>query len=326
MSTKSALDGFTVRHQIIEHEAFQTGMARIEAVHRRSKASGIPSGLLITGLSGSGKSTLRDEYLSRYPRVQCGVADQIPVLSVDTPTAPTVKNLAETILISLGDIAANKGSAEEKTMRIYGFLKLCKVELLIIDEFQHFAEHGRRSEVARVSDWLKSLINHAGIPVILLGLPSCEQTLADNIQLARRFSARYYLKPFSMHSIAEVLVFRAVLAAIESMLPFASTPISTREMATRFYFATHGLIDFISKIVDSAVQRVTGRKGSRIEMLDYADAFKEEVWSEAPDSLNPFIGDDKIRLLNRLGEPFHDLEKRTPRRIGKSGKTGEIPL
>lgn len=325
MNTTSSLEGFTVRHQIIEHEAFQTGMARIEAVHRRYKASGIPNGLLITGLSGSGKSTLRDEYLARYPRIDCGVTDYVPVLSVDTPTAPTVKNLAEAILISLGDPAAHKGSAEEKTRRIYDLLKLCKVELVIIDEFQHFAEHGRRSEVARVSDWLKSLINKAGIPVILMGLPSCEQTLASNIQLARRFSARYYLKPFSMHSPADTQRFRSLLNAMQRMLPFSSTSISTREMATRFFYATYGLIDYVAKIVDSAVQKVFGRRGRQIEMLDYADAFREEVWSEAPDSLNPFSGDDNIRLLNRLGEPFHDVETQTHGKVGKSRKE-TIPL
>ncbi|MDY0041640.1 MAG: TniB family NTP-binding protein [Desulforhabdus sp.] len=299
-----SLLGFSIRNQIISHDVFEAGFARIEVHHQRARASGFPHGLLITGLSGSGKSTLRDEYLSRYPRSDEGTVSHIPILSVDTPAAPTVKNLAETILIALGDSASHKGSAEDKTQRIYHFLRLCKVELLLIDEFQHFAEHGRRSEMARVSDWLKSLINRSGVSVVLFGLPSCELALQCNIQLARRFSARYNLMRFSIETDAGMLKFRALLKAIEGILPLPSVALSTMEMATRFYFGSFGLIDYVGKIVDGAVQAAARNRSSCIDMQDYGQAFVEEVWRDCPPNLNPFLGNDKLRPLIRAGEPF----------------------
>ena len=295
---------FSIRHRIISYSAFQGALSRIERLHRKSLNSGHSGGLLIIGLSGAGKSTVKNQYEGRYPRKDEGDITSIPVLKVDAPAGPTVKNLAEEILVALGDPMAHHGSAEQKTQRIYYFLKMCRVELLLIDEFQHFVENARRNEVARVTDWLKSLINHACIPVVLFGLPNCEHILKINPQLARRFSSRYSLRAFGFSNEDEVAEFRAVLKAIEDLLPLPSVVLSSKKMAQRFYYATFGLIDYVGKIVDGAVQLAYIEGAKKLEDRHYAEAFIEEVWRDVPDKLNPFSKEAKLRLLNNVNEPF----------------------
>ncbi len=302
--------GFSIRNEIIEYPAYQDAMRRIERLHRRASETGHPGGLLITGLSGSGKSTIKREYAYRFPVVDDGNITRTPVLIVETPPAPTVKNFAESILIALSDPLSHKGSAEQKIQRIYDLIPRCGVKLLIVDEFNHFVEHGRRNEVRRVSDLLKSLLNNAGIPMVLLGLPECELVLKLNPQLARRFSARYYLRPFGFDSDEEITEFRGVLDAVQYSLPMPSVCWSSLQtgMARRFHYATFGLIDYICKIADGAVELARELGRSEIDESVLAGAFVEEVWRDVPSQLNPFSSSDPmLRPLVKPGEPFAEI-------------------
>lgn len=298
------LDAYSIRSEIIEHQAFCTAIGRIERLHHRSKRSGQPGGLLITGLSGSGKSTVKQQYQNRYPPVDTEDITHVPVLAVETPATPTVKSLAEYLLIALGDPLSHRGSTEQKTLRIYHYLRLCKVELILIDEFQHFVHHGAKNQIQQVTDWLKNLIDKAAIPVVLLGLPDCEGVLKLNVQLARRFSARHDLKTFGFSTEQEQEAFRTLLKAVQSALPVRSICLYSPEMALRFYVATYGLIDYVCKIVDAAIQIVVQRNLGEIGKDVFAEAFQEEVWKNVPASRNPFLQQGDFRPLTKLGEPF----------------------
>ncbi len=307
MPATLAVQGFSVRRVEIEHPAFQEALRRVERLHVRSQSTGQAGGLLITGLTGSGKTTVRRVYERRFPKFDDGDISRTRVLYVDTPASPTVKNLAESILIALGDPVSHKGTAAQKTQRIYHLLRLCGVELLIVDEFQHFFDHGKRTEAARVTDWLKGFINNAGIPVVLMGMPESEQVLRLNPQLARRFSARFDLKPFSFETVEDAQQFRGLLAAIERTLPLPSVSLSAPDMARRFFYATFGLIDYVCKIADGAIELARSQGCARIDQFHLAEAFKEEVWSDVTSPLNPFSAESVLRPLTRVGEPFANI-------------------
>lgn len=303
---ESDIASFSIRRGIISYTQYIEAMERIAWLHIRSLNTGYPEGLLITGLSGAGKSTIKEEYERKYPKQDLGEITVIPVLVVETPPGPTVKNFAEAILLALGDPLHFQGSAEHKTQRIYYFLKLCKVELLMIDEFQHFIVHAKRNETLRVTDWLKNLINQARIPVVLFGLPISEKILRLNVQLARRFSARYYLRPFSIDGERETLEYRGVLKVIEEMLPLPSVPLSSPTMAKRFYYASFGLIDYIAKIVEQAVVRALKENSPSLMVRHYAEAFDDKVWRDVPEKMNPFLSTGKLRPLVKTYEPFEE--------------------
>lgn len=300
-----SLLSYSCRNRAIQYPMHVEALKRIELLHQRSRASGYAGGLLLTGYTGSGKSTVKKEYAAKFPSRDTADRTHIPVLCVDTPTAPTAKSLAEAILIALGDPMSYRGTAEQKTQRIYHLFKLCKVELLIIDEFQQFLEYGRSHEVCRVTDWLKNLLNNANVPVVLMGLPYSDQVLKLNVQLARRFSSRHSLRPFDISTPEGAQQFRGLLNAIEKKLPLPSVSLSHPDIARRFYYATNGLIDFIGKIVDGAIMLAHRYGFKRLDETVYAAAFEEEVWRDAPKECNPFIAPpESLRLLNRPGEPF----------------------
>ena len=295
---------FTVRRTIVEHTSFCDTLRRVATLHRRWLDAGVAGGLLVTGQTGSGKTTLVEFYRDFFPRQDLEDRTVTPVLIVTTPESPTVKSLAEAILIALGDPAASSGAAKQKTARIFRYLKECRVELLIIDEIQHFYDTGTKTQTKKVTDWLKNLFNIAKRPVLLVGLPRSVMVVRANPQLKRRFSAPFYMKPFGFEEPTERAEFRAVLKAIHATLPLPCPELHEANLAHRFFIASCGLFDYLAKIIDRAVQ-IAGEEGHKeLTQKHFARAFKDEVWRDVPGRLNPFTPKAVLRPLTKLGEPF----------------------
>ncbi len=303
-SSPKCLSIFTLQKQIMEHPKFTLAIREIARLHERGKEAGVAEGMLLVAQSGTGKSTALKFYEARFPRIETTRGTRIPVLRVVTPESPTVKTLAEAIFNAMSDSGSDKGTATAKTNRIIHFFKECGVELLFIDEFQHFYDGHRASETSRVSDWLKNLINMVGIPVILVGLPRSINVVTANPQLRRRFGAPHYMQPFGFDSYDDRLEFRGVLKSIQSCLPMPCIDLSEANTAQRFYFASHGLLDYVVKIIDDAVSRACPDSCEPLTQESFEAAFKRTIWLHAPDNLNPFSQKATLRLLNRTREPF----------------------
>ena len=324
-SLTSEVANFTLRNEVIEHPRFTAVIREIARIHQRGRAAGVAEGMLVVAQTGSGKTTALEYYGAKFPRlIEAGIT-RVRVLYVETPESPSVKDLAEAILRALGDPAAAKGTTADKTLRIIRFCKECGVELLLIDEFQHFFDGRRKTECGRVSDWLKSLINKVGVPVVLAGLPRAIQVVNINPQLRRRFSTPYYMEPFAFTTKSDQTEFRAVLKSMQARLPTGSVDISEANLARRFYFASHGLFDYVVKIIDDAASRGGTGPGGMLSMADYARAFKSAVWADAPDQLNPFFEKATLRLLTQPLEPFDiwdDIAQYTARPSRRRKKAG----
>ena len=294
---------FTLRKQRIHHEVFCEGVRMIARVHERGLESGTAEGLLIVAQSGGGKTSLAEYYESQCPRCKTEEGHVIPVLLVNTPEDPSVKTFAQAILLALGDPAFDRGTAETKTQRLIVLLKKCKVQLLLVDEFQHFFDGHRTTEAKRITDWLKNLLNAVRIPVVLFGLPRSIAVLRLNPQLRRRFAAPHYLQPFGLEQDS-FRQLRNVLRSFQRKIPVPCVELHDVDVARRFYFATNGLIDYIVKILDHAVSTCQLKDGEQLDLPHFAAAFREAVWGEAPDQLNPFCKDATLRPLMGPREPF----------------------
>ena len=294
----------TVRNRVIEHPVFTMAVGSIARLHERWVVTNVAGALLIYGQSGTGKSTALDYYLKKFPRQVTPRRTTIPVLKVVTPEAPTVRSFTESILVSFGDAAASRGSAAIKTQRIIHFVKQCGVELILIDEFQHFCD-STASERRRVTDWLKNLLNECNVPVVLFGLPRAISALNANEQLRRRFAAPVYYKEFGYHSPEEQGLFRSVLKHLREQIPFPrGLDISEPEIAMRFHYATNGLIDYVVKIIDEVIASAPVSRFAEFSYDSLQQAFRTQIWADVPDALNPFNPQVPPRRLDKPNEPF----------------------
>lgn len=248
---------------VIEHPRMSRAIKRIDKCRQMSKSAREPECMLIIGHSGVGKTTIKDHYLSKNPPKEMKSGTVVPVLTVTTPVLAKMDTIAAAILASLGDPAPYEGKLEAKTQRLYALLKRCRVELIFLDEFHHLIDRDKAKVLRNVSDWLKNFISETKIPVVLMGLPSCQQIIDSNEQLRRRFSSQLNVGRFEWRKTRRPEL-KKFLSVLQENLPIeSSVDFGSDDMAQRFWGATHGNISRIIKVTKGAVF-IAQSKGTKL--------------------------------------------------------------
>lgn len=289
----------------ILHPQFADSIERLSDFHRLGIEGISPRHLLLVGASGAGKSAVLKAFASQHPPRYTEEGRFLPVVYVRTPASPTVRGLAEAILISLGAGMQMRGSTQEKTNQVVKLLKGCRAEVLMLDEFHHFVEVGRKT-FEEVTEWLKVLIDTVGIPTVLAGLPECEMILRSNEQLRRRFSARVTLTPIGINTSREKALLRDVLHAWDTQINQGRPlwGLAEWERVRRMHFASNGLVGYMAKIVLGTLELMIRDGVTQLDDSMLEQSFRRYVWADGIGELNPFHMDFVFRRLNQAGEPF----------------------
>lgn len=293
-----------IKQSVIIHPQFQQAYELIVNAYEMNCLVGVPQHLICVGESGTGKSTLKEQIAKSFPPKKLANQLTVPVVVINTPAQPTVKNLAETVLIKLGDPLFHKGSATDKTYRIQNYFNRLSVKLVIFDELQHFIDQGKATTPLQVSDWLKALIDNTKVSTVLMGLNRSEELLQVNEQLRRRFSQRVDLKPFVLPEDQQSLV--GVLVKLQEKLNMLEPmDLNDSDLINRFYFATNGVIDYMVKLLLGAFEIAINKNLLGITRGCLEQAFKERIWVQGLEELNPFNHKFKWQKLDKRDMPFH---------------------
>ncbi|WP_440216645.1 TniB family NTP-binding protein [Chromobacterium piscinae] len=302
----------------ILHPQFETAIERLRHAHQLSREGAAARNLLLVGPSGIGKTTVLEAFCTEFPAVQTAEYLHCPILYVRVPATPTIRNLAEEMLIALGAGIQMRGSSTEKTSQLKILLRNCRTEFLILDEFHHFLKQGKRS-VEDVTEWLKTLIDAIQIPVVLAGLPQAEEILQANEQLRRRFAAHISLTPFSLDSDEDKELFRSVLHAVDLHInqDHSLWGLADWDRVRRMYYASNGLIGYVSKIVFGALEIMIDQQRTRFQDWMLETAFTKYVWDRGREKNNPFNSKFVFRRLDQRDEPFEltSFSRPTPPRM-----------
>jgi adenylate kinase family enzyme len=307
MEAKKIFDA--LQHFDEEYIPFPPFVAAVDVVKANFELyseTNIAQHLLVLGESGTGKSTLCRWIEQQFPRYSLPDRDVIPVLIVSVPAAATISSMASAMLVKLGDPAASKGTISAKTFRVVTLCRACRVEMILFDEAQHIHDRGKIATHYMVGDWLKALIDQAGVPTVFLGLPRLEQLLQVNEQLRRRFSRRIRLAlgqsdKDSIH-VECLQLFRSLGSCLP--IPLLCGQYGWDELGMRLYYASDGRVAYIKKLLASALRLALETDTNEIGPQLLEQAFTEELWWEGVDNLNPFHPTFEFRRLDRANEPF----------------------
>lgn len=287
---------------------------KITYCHAHSKIAAEPECMLITGLQGAGKTTLCRTYSRQYPKFVTREGQVIPVLATFVPSITTKKSLPTKLLYAMGDGAARRGTSVDQTLRIIKMVEECGVELIILDEFQHFIDSDSNVVLNSISNWLKDLINETKRPVVLVGMPYSEIVLQANPQLERRFSMQESLDPFTWETPAGIKEFKSFLMHLDRQLPFPQrSNLSDHETAFRIYCATNGFIGYVMKLIRRAAILAIDEASDYLDLELLAASYEERLSSRGTRRVNPFkVEPEKLKI-----EPFEKVDfigRRTNRR------------
>jgi hypothetical protein len=279
-----------------------------------------PPCMLLVGPAGAGKTTLAALYARQYPAIFTETVTLRSVVMATTPSTANVHNLIMALLEALGDPGATKGSIGAKERRLIKYFKeICKVELLILDELQHFVDRDIQKILLNASNWLKTFIKETNVSCLLIGLQDdAEEVVNSNPQLARSFGDPYVLAPFDWDETKPddtKEVFRQYLREIEKLLPLKEpSHLGHYDTALRCFAASGGIMSYQMKLVRTATRLALERGRECLDLDLLSQAFKDELASERRGIPNPFIGGlPNLEEIKKNQAKLYEQEKRNSR-------------
>jgi len=163
--------------------------------------------ITVIGESGIGKSSMLEQVLNYLPTVivhdnyhgkRLELTEQVVWIKVDCPNNSSVRDLCEEILASL-DLAMNltkstpKGTIGALMRQIEQRIKSSFLGILVIDEMQRLV-FKRTGGENNLLNFLHSLVNKLGVPLLFCANPPFNDTLAKSLKAARRAESAGYFE------------------------------------------------------------------------------------------------------------------------------------
>lgn len=250
-----------------------------------------PSCMLVTGETGVGKTTFIEQYMKNNPRSNLITEDDdrtvVPVLYCELPKAKHPKPVAAELLKQLGDPLKGVGDANALLNHLADLLAKTKVELIIIDEFQHAIETTNKEVLKEIGEFFKRLINKAKVPIAFFGMPWCSPIFEVNSQLKRRVrKSNFKIENFSLDTFNE---FQMFLEVIQDELPigFDGSMWEDLELAFKLFAASSGnLSDLMEGIIMPAAIEAVLDNAELLTIDHLANAVEGNL--DILEELNPF--------------------------------------
>lgn len=214
---------------------------------------------------------------------------QTPVIVVETPSFPTIKSLASEVLYSLGDPLYYKGTEVTMTIRAIKQMDELGVQMMIFEEMQNIIDQDSEKLLSKAATWLKRFINGSKRATVIMGLERVAKLFQYNEQLRRRFTKSYVIKPFNGNDAQSRVYLIKFLKTLNKKFQFQDgLEIFSDEMPMRFYYASAGLVGYMTNIIFEAERLAESTALRKITMGHLAQAYENMVCENQLVGINPF--------------------------------------
>ncbi len=263
-----------------------------------SKLGGDPECIIVTGDTGAGKTSLINKYLELNVRSDSYEGTFIPVLSTTLPGEANSVALFQQILADLGHPYPFE-SRNEVALRkqIKALAQNCRLELIIIDEFQHLIERKSLKILKETANSIKSLIVDTKIPMALFGMPYSSVILDSVSQLSSRFERRRILSPFRISTDSELHKYLAFLSMFERLMDLPEpSELTSDEINRRLYAYSSGNFRKLKNLLNDAYKDALENGESNISQKRLAETASQRN-SAVTKTNNPFLLPmDKLKI------------------------------
>jgi len=262
----------------------------LDECRKLSKLGGDPECMIVTGDTGAGKTSLLNKYLELNARQDLYKGTVIPVLSTTLPGKANSVALFQQILADLGHPFPFESSNEVQLRKqIKELAYNCRLELIIVDEFQHLIERKSLKILKETANSIKSLIVDTKIPMAIFGMPYSSVILDSISQLSSRFERRRKLGPFRISIAKEREEYLTFLTKLEELmdLPEPSNLVSEC-LCSRLYAYSNGNFKKLKNLLGEAYSAALENGELYISNQRLAEAaFKRN--SNLTKTNNPFL-------------------------------------
>ena len=220
---------------------------RIDELMERGWEANFCRALLLLGPARCGKTHILKEWVRRRTAADPNFRATI----TEVPPGCTLKGMATQLLDDLGDPDPDYGSQNEMTRRIQDIGR--GSDIIIIDEVQRLVDEKTEKVKRDVANWLTNLLNRRVCPLLLVGEPSAELVLRDNMYLAGRTIGQVPVQPYDWHDREDRLEFRVFLTALEAKLGLTEPAgLGQVDLALRIHAYSGGRLGQATLLADEA--------------------------------------------------------------------------
>lgn len=240
----------------VERPPLEAVLERMNLMRQGHREGREATCMTLTGEPGVGKSEFLKLYELANPiveeRTDEAVLRRRPVIYVELLPASTVMTASNEIMKALLGPNAPAGTAVRDGL-MERQLKVQRVEILILDEFQHVGEKGAEKTRAQTADFFKGLTKRTRIPIVMAGIPVVESLIEDNMQLDTITPYRFQIPPYGFVTEEEKRGFRSYLAEIDARLPFdQSSHLEKDDLSTKLFLASGGNLRTLMRMISEA--------------------------------------------------------------------------
>jgi hypothetical protein len=196
---------------------------------------------------------------------------RLPVVSIQLPPEPNLRDLYEEILAAMGGIFSPGTSVTTLRHRIRALAQQLEVRMLIIDEI-HALLVGTPRQQRIILTAIRLLANDLLVPLVCLGIEEANQALMTDDQLADRFAAA------ELPAWEDDAAFEQLLLSFESILPLRqSSDFRDPKVRQRILSLTQGVLGRVCRLMETAAVEAI-RSGQECISLSL---LKEELVTES---------------------------------------------
>lgn len=272
-----------------------------------------PECIALLGQFRTGKTTIIDSFCEQHPRHIGDETTHVPVLKAVIPAKASMSTLLTALLGSLGDPLADRGTIGAKLHRLQHLIHDCGVQMVVLDESNHFVDRDSQKVLHDVSNTMKNLVKEQNVACVLVGLPYTEEVLRVNEQFGSLFGDPHLLEPFQWDDdFPETITeFRMFLQQVEQQLPLAQRDILTsRDMSWRCYVATHGKVGYIMRLLRRAAEMAVRQGKEQLSQNLLFESFERTLAGKRRHLPNPF-GEDLPQNLGPKEKEYWPARKRS---------------
>lgn len=267
---------------------------------------------LIIGVSGMGKTTTVQRALyqipqiiihNKYKEIQFSQI-QVTWLKLEAPANGSIKALTLQFFYKLDQLLGtnNVNRYVSKHLSVDAMLPVMGqvannvgLGLLVIDELQHLDKNFKQ-----VMNYFVTLMNAFGVPILLIGTPSCYSMLQQELRIARRVEGGGSIFFNPMKNNKEFNVF---IKGIWKYQLLSKKTKLTKEIIEIFFEKTQGIADLVVKLFVNTQRRAIN-KGIEEITVDLI----EKVWNSEFIMVTPMI--EAIKSNNRVKKMvFEDIQE-----------------
>lgn len=285
----------------IYHPSFNEAYQYISKSYRSFGRA--PQSCYILGDSGVGKTTLANVvkqviFENTEPEE---FANVIPVVLVTLHSGALPDSVKRDILEQLSvDCSSHAGRSLETLLQEQ--LKVCKVKLVMFDEFHHLLRLRDKDVNKKACEFIKDFINVSKIPVVLFGTPKGKKLFDLHDELRTRFVSAGELK-MECPDESPFEYWCTYLEDLMSRFPIPSIDISKGNNPYRVHLATNGNLRTLEFLLSEILSE--NRAGEKkLTLSDYQIAYnftrQQPILTKRGREIQPFL--DDIQLVKKLTE------------------------